>query len=174
MGHQIFALANGADTYKLRFGHRGFNHPVCELSTGRIDFTSQNHGYVVDPESVSGTELMKRTTGREPDPLRVTEAPGIGRMVKLLKGLAMMKPPLGATYVPDAISMTPPSSISSIATVRLATSSGTRINSPAHAGSAAPTTISAAAARQVNSSALPIRCPHSYVPSARVFRTPAT
>ena len=57
MGHQIFALANGADTYKLRFGHRGFNHPVRELSTGRIDFTSQNHGYVVDPESVSGTEL---------------------------------------------------------------------------------------------------------------------
>ena len=57
MGHQIFALANGADTYKLRFGHRGFNHPVRELSTGRIDFTSQNHGYAVDPESVAGTEL---------------------------------------------------------------------------------------------------------------------
>lgn len=57
MGHQLFCLANGADTYKLRFGHRGFNHPVRDLATGRIDFTSQNHGYAVDPASIRGTEL---------------------------------------------------------------------------------------------------------------------
>ena len=58
LGHQLFALACNADTYKLKFGHRGFNHPVREVATGRIDFTSQNHGYAVDPESLTGTNLM--------------------------------------------------------------------------------------------------------------------
>ncbi|WP_125762908.1 carbamoyl phosphate synthase small subunit [Companilactobacillus hulinensis] len=57
LGHQLFALANGADTFKMKFGHRGFNHPVRELSSGRIDFTSQNHGYAVDSESLKGTNL---------------------------------------------------------------------------------------------------------------------
>ncbi len=57
LGHQLLCLANGADTYKLAFGHRGFNHPVKDLRTGRIDFTSQNHGFAVDPESITGTEL---------------------------------------------------------------------------------------------------------------------
>ena len=57
MGHQLLSLANGADTYKLRFGHRGFNHPVRDLRTGRIEFTSQNHGYAVDPQSLTGTDL---------------------------------------------------------------------------------------------------------------------
>ncbi|CCI85058.1 carbamoyl phosphate synthase small subunit [Lactobacillus pasteurii DSM 23907 = CRBIP 24.76] len=52
MGHQVFALANGAQTYKMKFGHRGFNHPVREIATGNIGFTSQNHGYAVDPESI--------------------------------------------------------------------------------------------------------------------------
>ncbi|MCZ3393808.1 carbamoyl phosphate synthase small subunit, partial [Enterococcus faecium] len=42
MGHQLFALANGAKTTKMKFGHRGFNHPVRNLATGRIDLTSQN------------------------------------------------------------------------------------------------------------------------------------
>ena len=58
LGHQIFALANGADTYKMKFGHRGFNHPVREIATGRINFTSQNHGYAVKPESVDTNELI--------------------------------------------------------------------------------------------------------------------
>ena len=44
MGHQLFAMANGAKTYKMKFGHRGFNHAVREIATGRVDFTSQNHG----------------------------------------------------------------------------------------------------------------------------------
>ncbi|NVY95730.1 carbamoyl phosphate synthase small subunit [Lactobacillus sp. DCY120] len=57
LGHQLFALANGAQTYKLKFGHRGFNHPVRTLATGRIDFTSQNHGYAVDRASVAQTSL---------------------------------------------------------------------------------------------------------------------
>jgi Carbamoylphosphate synthase small subunit len=57
LGHQLFALANGANTFKMKFGHRGFNHPVRELATGRIDFTSQNHGYAVDRESLKDTDL---------------------------------------------------------------------------------------------------------------------
>lgn len=58
LGHQLFALACNADTYKLKFGHRGFNHPVREIATGRIDFTSQNHGYAVDPQSLAKTSLL--------------------------------------------------------------------------------------------------------------------
>ncbi|QJD83564.1 carbamoyl phosphate synthase small subunit [Cohnella herbarum] len=57
LGHQLFALACGADTDKLKFGHRGGNHPVKELESGRCFITSQNHGYTVKEESVFGTEL---------------------------------------------------------------------------------------------------------------------
>lgn len=58
LGHQLISLANGADTFKLKFGHRGFNHPVREIATGRIDFTSQNHGYAVDEKSIDKNELI--------------------------------------------------------------------------------------------------------------------
>ncbi|MHC5247903.1 carbamoyl phosphate synthase small subunit [Enterococcus sp. HY326] len=58
LGHQLFALANNADTYKMKFGHRGLNHPVREIATGRIDFTSQNHGFAVDPETIDNEKLM--------------------------------------------------------------------------------------------------------------------
>ncbi len=57
MGHHVFALANGAKTFQMKFGHRGFNHPVKNLATGEITFTSQNHGYAVDPASLAGTRL---------------------------------------------------------------------------------------------------------------------
>lgn len=57
LGHQLFALAMGADTYKLKFGHRGANHPVKDLATGRVHITSQNHGYAVDEASLAGKEL---------------------------------------------------------------------------------------------------------------------
>ncbi|RXZ77090.1 carbamoyl-phosphate synthase small subunit [Paenibacillaceae bacterium] len=57
LGHQLFALACGADTTKLKFGHRGGNHPVKELSSGRCYITSQNHGYTVLDESIANTEL---------------------------------------------------------------------------------------------------------------------
>ncbi len=50
LGHQLMALATGADTYKMKYGHRGGNHPVKDLSTGRVYISSQNHGYVVDAE----------------------------------------------------------------------------------------------------------------------------
>ena len=52
LGHQIVARALGADTYKLKFGHRGGNHPVKDLDTGRVYITAQNHGYAVSPESL--------------------------------------------------------------------------------------------------------------------------
>ncbi len=52
LGHQILGLAMGGSTYKLKFGHRGGNHPVKKLSTGKIEITSQNHGFAVDPESL--------------------------------------------------------------------------------------------------------------------------
>ena len=48
LGHQLMALATGADTYKLKYGHRGGNHPVKDLQTGNVYISSQNHGYVVD------------------------------------------------------------------------------------------------------------------------------
>lgn len=57
LGHQLFALACGADTDKLKFGHRGGNHPVKDLQTGRCYITSQNHGYTVKEASIEGTEL---------------------------------------------------------------------------------------------------------------------
>ncbi|PWV89381.1 carbamoyl-phosphate synthase small subunit [Paenibacillus cellulosilyticus] len=57
LGHQLFALACGADTTRLKFGHRGGNHPVKELATNRCFITSQNHGYTVLEESIAGTEL---------------------------------------------------------------------------------------------------------------------
>jgi carbamoyl-phosphate synthase small subunit len=52
LGHQILSLALGGETYKLKFGHRGANHPVKDLETGRIEITSQNHGFAVDPASL--------------------------------------------------------------------------------------------------------------------------
>jgi carbamoyl-phosphate synthase small subunit len=52
LGHQILSLAMGGSTYKLKFGHRGANHPVKELETGKVEITSQNHGFAVDPESL--------------------------------------------------------------------------------------------------------------------------
>jgi carbamoyl-phosphate synthase small subunit len=52
LGHQILALAIGARTYKLKFGHRGANQPVKDLATGKVDITAQNHGFAVDDESL--------------------------------------------------------------------------------------------------------------------------
>ena len=57
LGHQIISLAYGAKTYKLKFGHRGGNHPVRNLETNKIEITSQNHSYAVDADSLKGTDL---------------------------------------------------------------------------------------------------------------------
>ena len=55
LGHQLMGLALGAKTYKLKFGHRGGNHPVKQLDTGAIEITAQNHGFAVDPDSLPAT-----------------------------------------------------------------------------------------------------------------------
>lgn len=52
LGHQLMALANGCDTHKMKYGHRGGNHPVKDLKTGRVYISSQNHGYVVDTDKL--------------------------------------------------------------------------------------------------------------------------
>jgi carbamoyl-phosphate synthase small subunit len=54
LGHQILGLAMGGATFKLKFGHRGANHPVKKLQTGKVEITSQNHGFAVDPASLPG------------------------------------------------------------------------------------------------------------------------
>ena len=55
LGHQIMALASGAKTFKMKFGHHGANHPVKDLDTGRVSITSQNHGFAVDEKSLPAT-----------------------------------------------------------------------------------------------------------------------
>ena len=57
LGHQIISRAYGGSTYKLKFGHRGGNHPVKNLCTGKIEITSQNHSYAVEADSLAGTPL---------------------------------------------------------------------------------------------------------------------
>ncbi len=57
LGHQLLSLALGADTYKLKFGHRGSNQPVKNLLTGRVQISSQNHGYAVDEKSLDGLPM---------------------------------------------------------------------------------------------------------------------
>lgn len=58
LGHQLLALSFGADTYKLKFGHRGSNHPVKDLASGRVNITSQNHGYNVDEHTMDSCDLV--------------------------------------------------------------------------------------------------------------------
>jgi carbamoyl-phosphate synthase small subunit len=57
LGHQILGLALGGKTYKLKFGHRGANHPVLNKITGRVEITSHNHGFAVDPNSLNQNEI---------------------------------------------------------------------------------------------------------------------
>lgn len=58
LGHQLIALANNAKTYKMKFGHRGGNHPVCNLLTNKVEITSQNHSYAVVSDSLKNTNLI--------------------------------------------------------------------------------------------------------------------
>lgn len=57
LGHQLLGIALGGRTYKLKFGHHGGNHPVKDLSTGRVEITAQNHGFAVDPDSLNAGEI---------------------------------------------------------------------------------------------------------------------
>ncbi|GJM69898.1 hypothetical protein HMSSN036_21140 [Paenibacillus macerans] len=88
LGHQLFALACGADTEKLKFGHRGGNHPVKELESGRCYITSQNHGYTVTESSLNGTDL---------------EVTHINNNDKTIEGLKHKKyPAFSVQYHPEA------------------------------------------------------------------------
>ena len=58
LGHQILGLALGGKTYKLKFGHHGANQPVKDLATGKVEITSQNHGFAVDTDSLAGTAKL--------------------------------------------------------------------------------------------------------------------
>ena len=60
MGHQMLATALGGPTYKLPFGHHGGNHPVRDLTTGKVEITSQNHNYCVDLDGVPDVEVTHR------------------------------------------------------------------------------------------------------------------
>jgi carbamoyl-phosphate synthase small subunit len=56
LGHQLLGLASGGKTFKLKFGHRGINHPVLNKLTGKVEITSQNHGFAVDPDSLPAAD----------------------------------------------------------------------------------------------------------------------
>src|ERR1700730_6913491 len=57
MTHPLLGLALGGKTYKLKFGHRGGNHPVKDLRNGRVEITAQNHGFAVDPDSLKDSDV---------------------------------------------------------------------------------------------------------------------
>ncbi len=82
LGHQILGLALGGDTYKLRFGHHGGNHPVLHEATGRVEITSQNHNYAVDADSLAASGRVHLTHVNLNDGvvegLRVLDAPAFG------------------------------------------------------------------------------------------------
>jgi carbamoyl-phosphate synthase small subunit len=87
LGHQILGLALGGKTFKLKFGHRGANHPVKFLETGKVEITSQNHGFAVDPDSL-------------PDDVKVTHLNLYDGTVEGLKVLD--RPIYSVQYHPEA------------------------------------------------------------------------
>ena len=87
LGHQVMGLALGGRTYKLKFGHRGANHPVKFLESGRVEITSQNHGFAVDPDSL-------------PDDVRVTHLNLYDGTVEGLRHVS--KPAFSVQYHPEA------------------------------------------------------------------------
>ena len=87
LGHQLLALAMGGRTKKMRFGHRGGNHPVKELVTGKVDITSQNHGFVVDEETL-------------PESLLVTHRSLFDGTIEGIRARA--RPAFGVQYHPEA------------------------------------------------------------------------
>lgn len=87
LGHQILALALGARTFKLKFGHRGANHPVLNLATKRVEITSQNHGFAVDPDSLPGHAVVTHLSLND----------------RCCEGLALTdRPVFGVQYHPEA------------------------------------------------------------------------
>lgn len=77
LGNQLLCHAVGGDTFKLKFGHRGSNHPVKDLRTGKVTITSQNHGYAVAPDSLSGTEARVTQVNLNDGTVEGIEVPGL-------------------------------------------------------------------------------------------------
>ena len=82
LGHQILGLALGARTYKLPFGHRGANHPVKRLSDSTIEITCQNHGFAVDPDSISETRAQLTHINLNDETVEGLEIPGVAFSVQ--------------------------------------------------------------------------------------------
>src|SRR5690606_37133686 len=61
LGHQLLAMANGIPTYKMHHGHRGLNHPVKNLTTGKSEITTQNHGFGIDTEATKASDKLSIT-----------------------------------------------------------------------------------------------------------------
>ena len=78
LGHQVISLAYGARTFKMKFGHRGGNHPVKNLETGKVEITSQNHSFAVDTESLKGTGLTLTHLNLLDDTAEASNAAPIG------------------------------------------------------------------------------------------------
>jgi carbamoyl-phosphate synthase small subunit len=69
LGHQVLGLAVGGKTYTMKFGHRGANHPVLNKITGKVEITSHNHGFAVDPDSLNPSEVEITHTNLNDDAL---------------------------------------------------------------------------------------------------------
>ena len=94
LGHQLLALALGMTTYKLKFGHRGANHPVKDLRTGGIEITTQNHGFAVRDDE----RARRRDHARQPE-RRHRRGPGGAGQVRLLRAV----PPRGDAGPHDSL-----------------------------------------------------------------------
>jgi carbamoyl-phosphate synthase small subunit len=104
LGHQVLARAVGGETYKLRFGHRGANQPVLDTETGRVEVTSHNHGFAVDPASFEGGRSGRR---REPIPVRTDAGPALLTHWSLndgtLEGMRLLDvPAMSVQFHPEA------------------------------------------------------------------------
>ncbi|HJV03988.1 MAG TPA: gamma-glutamyl-gamma-aminobutyrate hydrolase family protein, partial [Actinomycetota bacterium] len=104
LGHQVLGRAVGGETYKLRFGHRGANQPVLDTETGRVEVTSHNHGFAVDP-----TSFGEGRPGplREPAPVRTAAGPALLTHWSLndgtLEGLRLLDvPAMSVQFHPEA------------------------------------------------------------------------